>query len=861
MKKISKKLLIILAALAMAFSAAAFSACGYYSADGLEGEYGGEVTSQGGWVVQKGNYVYFINGMETLATDEEGNATETYQNEYGDVTRGALMRIAVSDLDAGNYTAAETVVPLLMVADDYTAGIFIYGDYVYYATPTTARNLQGETESNYVDFKRSRLDGTETMKDYYFRSDDAAAEYRFVAVNDTVYCLHMDGEDLWSYNTAEREDTLLAKNTASHAFNRSDVSDPYVYYTMNVTEDIDKTNSAVEDYTQVYRVRADASYTLDRDEGSYTVTDGTDTYEYTYDFDVDSLERIAASASDSEDDETANFNAREIDTYPYVNLGQLVLDGIGSKDEFSQYNHSSSVPQTPDGYTYTLLSYDNGGLYYRRSYVGGTSSTGEDGWTFYIGADNFVSGWDAVAGNADTSPDAEDWGGSNDVIALTTNNVSSSTLFYRKDGTHYYLYSSGSTIVRAEVQPDGTAEEVTIAKGVSASSFLFLDNDSSTTYYKYVWYLTSSDTGVGLGRAVYDSTENGYAGNEERYYNTLLNEYKAYRPTSVLGINHPSDWYAPEIIGDRVFFIDTTSVGSFTMNTAQVTSLRSKGPEGGMMDNAELQAYSEKLEDVNEALADASAYSANAGNAVYYYYYTGDSQALWDVIQEYIDEDEESYGQYSVFSAKEQNYYRAYVERKEYTDGKLTVDFSTLLFEKDEDGNPVENGDYYGLRSYFYNTIGVLSEDEQEELTDAWRSNYLSALVDTGDDGLPAWAWALIGIAIGVGVIGVACAVAVPLLLRRRKRAAAASEGVRRKKYKVDMTDDESIDVYADDAGNQAEAATPAAGEVPDESETLVAGDADESEVPDEGEAPAEGEDPAPEPAEGDGEGTDKKEE
>ena len=76
------------------------------------------------------------------------------------------------------------------------------------------------------------------------------------------------------------------------------------------------------------------------------------------------------------------------------------------------------------------------------------------------------------------------------------------------------------------------------------------------------------------------------------------------------------------------------------------------------------------------------------------------------------------------------------------------------------------------------------------------------------------------------------------------------------------MTDDESIDVYADDAGNLAEAATP------DESETPVAGEAageagnaTEAETPDEGEAPAEGEDPAPEPAEGDGEGTDKKEE
>ena len=221
-----------------------------------------------------------------------------------------------------------------------------------------------------------------------------------------------------------------------------------------------------------------------------------------------------------------------------------------------------------------------------------------------------------------------------------------------------------------------------------------------------------------------------------------------------------------------------------------------------MMNNAELQAYNDLFAEAEDALADASAFDTKAGNLLYYYFHTGDGGMMQTIIDEYIEEDEEVYGTYSVFSKDVQDYFNAYVNRSEYTNknSNLSVDFSELLALKDENGTPIEDEDgnytYYDTRSYFYHTIGVLSEDEEEELMDAWRANYLSALVET-DEGLPAWAWALIGIAIGVGVIGLACAIAVPVVLHRRKKNAGNGTSSSRKKYKVDMTYDESIDVYA----------------------------------------------------------------
>ena len=54
----------------------------------------GEVVSNGGFVVEKGNYVYFINGVEAYSSD----------NTYGTPVKGALMRIAKSDLEAASTT-------------------------------------------------------------------------------------------------------------------------------------------------------------------------------------------------------------------------------------------------------------------------------------------------------------------------------------------------------------------------------------------------------------------------------------------------------------------------------------------------------------------------------------------------------------------------------------------------------------------------------------------------------------------------------------------------------------------------------------------------------------------------------------
>ena len=205
MRKTVKQILSLVAVATLFGSTLAMTACGgdYYKADKLSGytESNTVATSNGGFAVEKDGYIYYINGREDYAAS----------NEYGNVVKGALMRIKQDDLTAGKYDAEDVVVPMLFAAQDYTSGIYIYGDYVYYATPTNDKNVQGEVNSSWIDFKRAKLDGTETMKGYYFRLSNNAVKYRFVEENGVVYCLYEEDGMLKSYNTKDDVTTVLVK--------------------------------------------------------------------------------------------------------------------------------------------------------------------------------------------------------------------------------------------------------------------------------------------------------------------------------------------------------------------------------------------------------------------------------------------------------------------------------------------------------------------------------------------------------------------------------------------------------------------------------------------------------------------------
>ena len=164
MRKLYKNIMICAAAAVLAAGSMAFAACEqpFTPLAGDDYKSAEAAIDNGGFAVEYGKYVYFINGA---ATNEADN------------TFGSLMRIAKTDLQ--NKTGeAQIVVPSLMVSADYSAGFFIYNDRVYYATPNNVKNMSGKIENDWLDFKSASLNGSDVRD--YFRLSDNATVFRYV---------------------------------------------------------------------------------------------------------------------------------------------------------------------------------------------------------------------------------------------------------------------------------------------------------------------------------------------------------------------------------------------------------------------------------------------------------------------------------------------------------------------------------------------------------------------------------------------------------------------------------------------------------------------------------------------------------
>lgn len=698
MLKTGKKILIAILALMLAL--AMFAGCGgSYTSDPLDGDISGEVKSNGGFVVEKGEYIYFINGVESY----------TASNKFGNVVKGSLMRISKTDLAAGNYSETDTVVPLLMVSQDYTSGVYIYGDRVYYATPTSTKNKDGEVENSYLDFKSSKLDGSSTMKDYYFRLENNATKFRYVEDEGTVYCLYVDetNKEIHSYNTKTDKDTVLVSGYSEFMFDSDDLTNPTVYYTMSVARNYGYPDTAAEKYQQVYRVNA------------------ADTEEDAYDFDL----------SDYVDKDTG----KEME---YTNYGEIVFDGIGAIDQPGTFNvdYKEGVARESIGYTYDLVKYSNGGLYYTNS-LAFASSVGGTAPLYYISdeaidAAKEAKTWNSITANA-TSLNA----GENDKIAVGTTQANESAIFYTDADTHYYIYASGSEIVRVEVDAaaaDAKKESVKIARNLATSSGSSDDSSegsstSATLLYIDGDYLYFSMAGTN-GNALYRVN---YKGDAAKYLNNEIED--EYRATKYLNIDYASGWYKPEIVNGYLFFANAEAYAEDYVYVMPNPSVNADADGNG------LKALNDKYQDVQDVLTDISAKFSDASNAAKYYFYTKDAETVTDEKGDHAAE----------YTEDDLAIFKAFVACEKYDN---TIDASNL---KDADGA-------WNYQSYYYNVIGKVTSKDAENISDSMTSALLLSdkADETESDG---WTWQWAAIFVPVGVVVVAGVVVTIVLIRKKK--------------------------------------------------------------------------------------------
>ena len=737
MKFTAKKILSFVAAATVLGSTLAFTACNKnYSLDNPLTMPTGDVVENGGFVVQKGDYAYFINGAENYDAD----------NTYGNVVKGSLMRIATADLSAGNYDKAETVVPMLFSAQNFNAGIYIYGDYVYYGTTPVDEDLYGNTLTSSLDFKRAKLDGSDTMKEEYFRVSTNSLEYRFVEIDNVVYCLYNESGTLKSYNTeTDVTTTLVSGSSITYYFDETDAENGTVYYTMPVAKNVDKASKTDEKYNQLYRVSADATVTVDANAVSYTVKGKG--YEKTYNF--AGLKDLNKEAKDNGNDEP--YDLSDYTTYPYVNAGELVLDGISMAGEITptQFSNAADLENATlneFGYTYTVQSNENGGVYFTRAKVLAGDVT-EIAELYFIDGNAVNSTWNTVSANDNLT-----------VVSKDTANATASALFYKNGDKHYYLYVQDGALYKTTIDEEEPIEILPNGMG-NSDNLLFIKNN-------YLYYTDGSNH---LFRV-------DYTGNKAVYnpLNFDLDDY-AYGAEQILQIEYDTTWYAPKFV-DNTLLYGTAQTTNGT-NYKYVYGVNLAGSKAnvnnGMMTTQELKAFNDKYTEINDFLNDVE--DSETQSAMRYYFRTGETE-LYNAVK-------------ALYEKEESNEIDAFIGHT-VSANKSATDYT----KKFKDGDK-----FYDVESYFYQMLGKVNETDADAMKAGWETYLRHETEEETEDEFPGWAIAL----IIVGSVLVAGGVAFIVIWQVRKAKKAQREqeivSLGKRKY-IDTTDDKSIDVYADDA-------------------------------------------------------------
>ena len=246
MKNLRKALLSMVLILVAAISV--FAGCEIKLAGGPNAQ--DAVTSNGGMVVQKGDYLYFTNGYIS-ATGAN--------NKYGEVEHSAVYRAKLENNklsydEEGNLKDVELLVPRITGYEK--TGLFIYGEHLYYATPNTEKNKKdGEVDTKLIDFYRVNLNGKNNTRLYKSTVSSENTQFSFNEINGKVFLTVFDTEKVVVINCGNKSAKVIAEGVSSAVLPKVTENNPLnntiseiesrVYYTRSAKEDENNTGNVM----------------------------------------------------------------------------------------------------------------------------------------------------------------------------------------------------------------------------------------------------------------------------------------------------------------------------------------------------------------------------------------------------------------------------------------------------------------------------------------------------------------------------------------------------------------------------------------------------------------------------------------
>lgn len=242
--------------------------------------------SNGGIAVVKGDYLYYVNGFKSYQ-----NLTKDVDNVWGDQVIGAIYRVklnnnTIAHNSDGFLEKSEVVIPQIVGTEN--ASFYIFGDYIYYATP----NMQVDEHGNLLNARsnicRANINGKDNKVLYTTDQTLSALNWTMFELDGTVYVVMLDGTKLISINAAAKKPstTVMANDVTSIGLIKTDKYLPtdnvstqtiegvnnYVYYTRNITED-DKLGSLGGNVLARVKVGSSSEEVVATNGNTYSITE------------------------------------------------------------------------------------------------------------------------------------------------------------------------------------------------------------------------------------------------------------------------------------------------------------------------------------------------------------------------------------------------------------------------------------------------------------------------------------------------------------------------------------------------------------------------------------------------------------
>lgn len=257
------------------------------------------VSGNGSFAVTKGNYLYFANGFKEASSVLEGeNGKADYASlyrvkldEFGHVTEREKEYDSEGN-EIFDQTQAIVNVDILCkkVVGFESMGLYIFGDYIYFATPNDEKGVVDGSLSlrtDLIDICRTKIDRSSGVEKLYTTQNAATdCKYTMVQNGNEVVLIVVDKDKIVVrkiVNNKIQGTQTVAENVTSYAlpsYSRSDVAltdfDKNVYYTRDVTDSDSVSNGNILmkfnlDSLKTSVVRADdaTTFTVKQTNGKY----------------------------------------------------------------------------------------------------------------------------------------------------------------------------------------------------------------------------------------------------------------------------------------------------------------------------------------------------------------------------------------------------------------------------------------------------------------------------------------------------------------------------------------------------------------------------------------------------------------